>query len=447
MNPTLESIRGSLEGVIPATLATCAADGTPNVTYVSQIHFIDGNHVGLSFQFFNKTRENVLANAQVTVFVINPLTAARHRLAMQYLRTESAGAVFESMKARLAGIASHTGMSGVFRLQGADIYRVLDIEHVPGPEQLPPPRRVNLLGALRAASEQLAVCSDQAALFDQALQQLERHFDIKHAMLLLMDDAGQRLYTVASHGYTHSGVGSEIGLGEGVIGVAALHCTALRITHMSTEYAYSRAIRERIAQSAMAHQLECGIPFPGLAEPHSQLAVPLLAGSRRVGVLYVESPDDMRFDYEDEDALSLFARQLGAAILQLQQAEEVTLNDDAPVPVQAPPAAQGTPVLIRHFKANDSIFIGDDYLIKGVAGAIFWTLVQDHMQLQRSEFCNRALRMDPRIRLPDIDDNLEARLILLQRRLAEFGSVVALEKTGRGRFRLHVHRALQLQDI
>lgn len=131
MSPTLESIRGSLEGVIPATLATCAADGTPNVTYVSQIHFIDCSHVGLSFQFFNKTRENVLANAQVTVFVINPLTAARHRLAMQYLRTESAGAVFESMKARLAGIASHTGMSGVFRLQGADIYRVLDIEHVP----------------------------------------------------------------------------------------------------------------------------------------------------------------------------------------------------------------------------------------------------------------------------------------------------------------------------
>ena len=447
MKPTLESIRGSLEGVIPATLATCAADGTPNVTYVSQIHFIDCSHVGLSFQFFNKTRENVLANAQVTVYVMNPLTAARHRLAMQYLRTEASGPVFESMKARLAGIASHTGMSGVFHLQGADIYRVLDIEHVPGPEQLPPPRRVNLLGALRASALHLAGCTDQAALFDQALQQLERYFDIRHAMLLLMDDAGQRLYTVASHGYASSGVGSEIGLGEGVIGVAAQQCTPIRITHMSTEYAYSRAIRERFAQSDQVHQLECGIPFPGLAEPHSQLAVPLLAGTQRIGVLYVESPEDMRFDYEDEDALDLFGRQLGAAIKLLQQAGDTLQAEETPAPAETLHAANGTPVLIRHFCGNDSIFIGDDYLIKGVAGAIFWTLVQDHVQLQRSEFSNRALRLDPRIRLPDIDDNLEARLILLQRRLAEFGSIVALEKTGRGRFRLRVHRALQLQEI
>jgi hypothetical protein len=53
---SLEDIRSCLEGVIPSVLATCARDGTPNVTYVSQVHFIDRTHVALSFQFFNKTR-------------------------------------------------------------------------------------------------------------------------------------------------------------------------------------------------------------------------------------------------------------------------------------------------------------------------------------------------------------------------------------------------------
>ncbi|MDO9007174.1 MAG: pyridoxamine 5'-phosphate oxidase family protein, partial [Thiobacillus sp.] len=47
---------------MPAVVATAAPDGTPNVAYVSQVHFVDAQHVALSFQFFSKTRENVLAH-------------------------------------------------------------------------------------------------------------------------------------------------------------------------------------------------------------------------------------------------------------------------------------------------------------------------------------------------------------------------------------------------
>ena len=133
MTITLDSIRNCLEGAIPALIATCAPDGTPNVTYLSQVHFVDNAHVALSFQFFNKTRENVLANPRATAQVVDPDSAAQYRLALQYLRTETEGPVFENMKARLAGIASHTGMSKVFRLRGSDIYRLLGIERVPGP--------------------------------------------------------------------------------------------------------------------------------------------------------------------------------------------------------------------------------------------------------------------------------------------------------------------------
>jgi hypothetical protein len=59
---TVDAIRDCLEGVIPATVATCAPDGTPNVSYVSQLNYVDSEHVALTFQFFNKTRQNVLAN-------------------------------------------------------------------------------------------------------------------------------------------------------------------------------------------------------------------------------------------------------------------------------------------------------------------------------------------------------------------------------------------------
>ena len=125
--PSLHSIRPCLEGAIPAVMATCASDGTPNVAYISQVFHVDERHVALSFQFFNKTRQNILAHPRATVLLLHPVTAQFYRLHLRYLRTETDGPVFESMKAQLAGIASHSGMAGVFVLRGSDIYRVHDI--------------------------------------------------------------------------------------------------------------------------------------------------------------------------------------------------------------------------------------------------------------------------------------------------------------------------------
>ena len=104
MTVAIDAIRECFEGAVPATVATASPDGTPNVSYVSQVHYVDREHVALSFQFFSKTRENVLANPRATVLVIHPPTAAQYRLALRYLRTETEGALFERMKAKLAGI-------------------------------------------------------------------------------------------------------------------------------------------------------------------------------------------------------------------------------------------------------------------------------------------------------------------------------------------------------
>lgn len=82
-----------------------------------------------------------------------------------------------------------------------------------------------------------------------------------------------------------------------------------------------------------------------------------------------------------------------------------------------------------------------------MAGAIFWKLARDYVNDQRVEFTNRELRLDPSIRLPDVSDNLEARLVLLQRRLDERAAPLRIEKTGRGRFRLCVGRPLKLVEV
>jgi adenylate cyclase len=455
MSISLDAIRGCFEGAVPALLASCAPDGTPNITYVSQVHYVDREHVALTFQFFNKTRQNILANPQATVFIADIETGRRYLLRLQYLHTEDSGPLFESMKAKLAGIASHTGMSGVFKLQGSDVYRVLAVERLPGtPLPLKPPR-YNAMSALRQIAQRLSAASDLRLLLDDALAALEEHMDVRHSMVLLAEVCNgrpPRLYTVATRGYADSGVGSEIPYGQGVIGVAAAQATPIRISHFAAEYSYSRAMREQWLASGTLDAPETEIPLPGLAEPQSQLAVPIVLGRRVVGVLYVESEIPGSFSYDDEDALMAVATHLGATIAALQTAaespDESRAGSNGGTPAgRAQAAVDSAPVVVRRYRVNDSVFIDDDYLIKGVAGAIFWKLVNDVSAGRRDEFTNRELRLDPTLKLPDIADNLEARLILLQRRLAERCPFIAIEKTGRGRFRLRVDRPLRVQDM
>jgi hypothetical protein len=435
----LEDIRDSLEGMIPGVISTCAPDGTPNVCYISQVEYVDHEHVALSFQFFNKTRQNVLANPRATVAVVDPESAAVHRLYLSYLRTETAGPIFERMRAKLASIANATGMAGVFRLRGADIYRLERIEAQPG-RSLPKAGRRHGLAALRCCSDALARAKDLGQLVDALLEGLATHFGIEHAMVLAIDRAGGRFYALASRGYGDSGTGAEIPLDAGAVGIAAAARVPIRLAHAAADYAYVRAVRETAAKDPLwAARLELGIAFPGLPAPHSQLAVPIEVDDTVVGVLYVESAEQRRFSHEDEDALVTLARQLGLSM----RGYDI---DDAVPPSTGPAPRIGRPLLVEYFAENGSIFCDQEYLIRGVAGAILWKLLGHHLREGRIEFSNRELRLDRTLGLPEIGDNLEARLLLLERRLQEKRLGLALQRTQRGRFRLDVQRSVTLRE-
>jgi predicted pyridoxine 5'-phosphate oxidase superfamily flavin-nucleotide-binding protein len=128
---SIRDIESCFEGIVPAIIATASADGVPNVTHLSRVHFVDDTHVAVSNQFFSKTVRNLTENPRASVVVVCPVTYASYRLTLRYERTERRGPVFERLDRDIDAIAALTGMQGVFKLRGADVYRVLQIERTP----------------------------------------------------------------------------------------------------------------------------------------------------------------------------------------------------------------------------------------------------------------------------------------------------------------------------
>ena len=126
-----QEILPALQGAIPASIVTCALDGEPNVTTVSQVFFVDQNHVALSFQFFSKTIRNVRENPYVAAQVIHPVDFSVWLLELRYDHSETEGPLFDDMDIKLEAVASMTGMSGIFKLRAADVYEVLSAQKAP----------------------------------------------------------------------------------------------------------------------------------------------------------------------------------------------------------------------------------------------------------------------------------------------------------------------------
>lgn len=183
------------------------------------------------------------------------------------------------------------------------------------------------------------------------------------------------------------------------------------------------------------------IPLPGLALAQSQLAAPIVSRGELFGVLFAESARRFAFTPEDEDALSLVGVQLAAS---LRLAEL-----DAREPLTALPPASAQPAEdrfeVRYHAHDDSLFIDGAYIIKGVPGRLLFHFLTVGAETGRRDFTNREIRLDPTLRLPELKDNLETRLILLRRRLEEREAPVRLTRPARGRIRLELDGRPELQ--
>jgi adenylate cyclase len=309
------------------------------------------------------------------------------------------------------------------------------------------PRAAEMLAALADLMERLGRCGDLDDVLTTSLESLDSLFRFRYSMFLMLDETGSSLYTIASYGYDRAGIGSEVRVGEGIIGAVASQRRPMRIGNLRHMIGYGRAIQESTHPGGSATE----IALPGLASVASQLGAPSMVANRLLGVLVVESEQLGAFTAVDENLLTVVAHVIASAI----ELDRVAGRTGPPL-LTAPPnpgaedlkrAESVSAATFRYFPADGSTFIDSEYLIKGVAGRILWRLLNDYQEEGRTELTNREVRLDRSLELPVYRDNLESRLVLLQRRLEERQAPVRIRKTGRGRFRLQLESALALELI
>ena len=162
------------------------------------------------------------------------------------------------------------------------------------------------------------------------------------------------------------------------------------------------------------------------------------------GVLSLESEEAGGLGPHSERLLRIVGGHLASVLRALDPL--VAAEQTEPAKAAASPA-DGPPLAVTYYQADDSVFVGQTYVVKGVPGRILWRLLCEHALHRRETFTNRELRLDERLGLPPGNDNLEARLLVLRRRLAQGNYGISLERIGRGLLQLSVAGRLELVEV
>ncbi|MDO3376987.1 ATP-binding protein [Geoalkalibacter halelectricus] len=153
-------------------------------------------------------------------------------------------------------------------------------------------KRERLLQALIDIGQELASTTELSALLGRILDISRDVFHFDNAIIRLLDDATRTLVTAASYGYDTQATAVPISVGQGVMGRVAASGRPVLINDL-------RATPEYVA---------------GIADARSELAVPLMARDKVLGVFNVESTQPQAFAEEDLELLVILGRQAATAI-------------------------------------------------------------------------------------------------------------------------------------
>ena len=174
-------------------------------------------------------------------------------------------------------------------------------------------RRNNEINIIEKVASKINKSLDMDAIANTMLESMHEYFDFEHSMILLVDQNEGFLKVIATYGYDDQGIGAEVKIGVGVIGMVAKKKKLMRMANMGAQKQYINAIKEQVQPVNKGKPLD-EIVLPGLQNVESQVAIPMLIENELIGVFSVESDRVNIFDKSDELIIKILANQAASAL-------------------------------------------------------------------------------------------------------------------------------------
>ena len=189
-------------------------------------------------------------------------------------------------------------------------------------------RRNKEIEIIERVASQISKTLNLDSIAKTMLISMEEYFDFKHSMILLLNSSESALKVIATHGYKEEGIGAEVKIGVGVIGMVAKKKKLMRMANLGAQKQYMQAIKQQIQPSEDTVVAE-EISLPGLKNAESQVAIPMLMEDELIGVFSVESDQVNIFDKSDELIIKILANQTANALqnAKLYQLEQQRLQE------------------------------------------------------------------------------------------------------------------------
>lgn len=439
LDPAAPELDQCLRGSIPMAVATCSVSGVTNVTYVSRVHRVDGERLALSNQFLGKTRRNLAEHPFASLLAIHPRTYVQYRIDVQYERTERSGPVFDALRRDVDALAALGGPTARFRLESAEVLRIVGAVQVH-----PDPDWDDVVGTEDAesegAEERLYFAADLADVAGRVTALEELVTAAGHLVAAMRPDVRivhAPAYAGRLNGDGAGTAGPDGGAVRDLLAVVARTAEPIRLDDVILSHRYARRILGPDDVPPEDEGLRGGRVEDDAAAtgppPRSVAAAPVLRRGELVGVVGLVSPEVAAFGRDDVATVRLLARLL-----------EPFLPGSHPSGSEASDVDGQQSRSLVDVAEDGTVFVDHEYVIRGLGGDLLAYLLRINAETGRTDFTNRELRSAPELAIPGLRENLESRLLELQRRLEDRALPLRITRTGRGRFTLEIGRPFTL---